>query len=149
MENKLSNQRKEMEILKQKFIDETVADGIPYTQEEIASLIRKIPIATFNQGTLVAQSMVDYKEAKRNLKKVYNTKLLEANYDQDLKSAGERKAWAENSKEYEDAEIELIIADGNYKAADLHYKAYENLFTAVKKAASLIEDQNKAASRGY
>jgi len=149
MENKLATQRKQLEELKQKFIDETVADGIPYTQQQVEVLITKIPIAIFNQGTALTQAMVDYKEAKRNLKKIYNMKLIEANYDEDLKSAGERKAWAENHKETQEAEEDLIIAEGNYKAAELHYKAYENLFTAVKKMATLIEDQNKAASRGY
>ena len=149
MDDKLTSQRKSLEALKQQFIDETVADGIPYTQQEVEILIKKIPIAIFNQGNELTTAMLTYKEAKRNLKKVYNQKLIEANFDSDFKSANERKAFAENSKEYDEAEQDLIIAEGNWRAAELHYKAYENLFTAVKKIAGLIEDQNKAASRGY
>lgn len=149
MDNKLAAQRKELESLKQKFVDETVADGIQYTEEEIRLLIKKIPIAIFNQGNVLTEAMINYKEAKRVFKKTYNMKLIEANYDEDLKSAGERKAWAENHPETESAEQDVIIAEGKYKAAELHYKAYENLFTAVKKIASLIEDQNKAQTRNY
>lgn len=149
MDNKLATQRKQLEELKQKFIDETTASGIQYTEQEVRLLIKQIPIAIFNQGNKLVETMTEFKDAKRNLKRVYSQKLLEANYDEELKSAGERKAWAENHKEYQEAEENLIILEGNYKAAELHYKAYENLFTAVKKIASLIEDQNKAASRGY
>ena len=149
MDNKLAIQRKDLEAMKQQFVDETIASGIEYTEEEIRLLIKKIPIAIFNQGTKLVENMMTFKEAKRKLKIVYNQKLIEANYDEDLKSAGERKAYAENTKEYSEAEENLIITEGNYKAAELHYKAYENLFTAVKKIASLIEDQNKAQSRNY
>lgn len=148
-EEKLSIQKIELEKLKQQFENETVASGTVYTIEELQKLLRSIPISIFNQGNKVVECLIDFKNKKRELRKVYSSKLLEANFDHDLKSAGERKAWVENSQEYLSAEEELILSEGNYKASDLHLEAYNNLFTAVKKAASLITEQDKAQSRNY
>lgn len=147
MNEELTKQKAELEKLKQEFDQEALPDSQRWNEEEIMSLLRKLPVAIFNQGNRVVEKMVEMKMAKQKLRKVYAVKLLEANYDPDLKAANERKAWTENQPDYLEAESELIIAEGAYKAAELHYTAYENLYTAVKKASSIVTNQNLNQTR--
>jgi hypothetical protein len=147
MDEKIKDQKSLLVKLRKEFAEESDPSGETWTEYEIQQLLKKIPIAMYNQGDKVVQAMIELKMAKQNIRKIFTTKVLEANYDADLKSATERKAWAENSPEYLKAEEEQIIAEGNYKAAELHLAAYDNLFTAVKKASSLVELQNRAQFR--
>ena len=147
MEDKLAQQRKELIKLQQRFEEDSQPVGEMWTSEQIQKLLRNLPIVMHSQGNQVVQSLVEFKQSKVNLKRVYSTKLLEANYDEDFKSAAERKAYAENSSEYREAEDDVIIKEGNYKAAELRYNAYEALYTAVKKASSMILEQDKAQNR--
>jgi hypothetical protein len=110
-------------------------------------LLKKLPDAMFHQGKKLVEALVEFKDKKQALKTVYSRKLLEANYDEDLKAANERKAWAESHPEYLTAEEDLIIAEGNYKAAELHYSAYDNLYTAVKKASGMVTNQGLNQNR--
>lgn len=142
MEDELTKQRNELAKLKLEFEQETLPDGQRWNEDEIMSLLRKLPVAMYNQGNKVVESMVAMKLAKQKVRKVFTEKLLQANYDADLKAANERKAWAENQPDYLSAEEELIMAEGAYKAAELHYTAYESLYTAVKKASAIVTNQN-------
>lgn len=146
-DQKILEQQQALAVMKQKFEKESTPDGQTWNEYEIQQLLRSLPVAIYNQGNKVVETLVIMKTAKQKLKTVYNAKLLDANYDPDLKAANERKAWAENQKEYLDAEIELIIAEGNYKAAELHYTAYDNLYTAVKRASSMVANQNMVQTR--
>jgi len=143
MENQeLIKQRADLIKLKEEFDQESLPDGQRWNEDDIMSLLRKLPVAIFNQGNKVVETMVVMKLAKQEVRKVFTKKLLEANYDPDLKAANERKAWAENQSEYLEAEEKLIMAEGSYKAAELHYQAYDNLYTAVKKASAIVTNQN-------
>lgn len=142
MENELTEQRNALIKLKEEFDQEAMPDGQRWNEEEIMSLLRKLPVAIFNQGNKVVETMVAMKLAKQEVRKIYTSKLLQANYDADLKAANERKAWAENQPDYLEAETKLILAEGAYKAAELHYNAYDNLYTAVKKASAIVTNQN-------
>ena len=138
----LTKQKQELAELKQKFEQESLPDDQRWNEDEIMSLLRKLPVAIYNQGNEGVTTMVAMKIAKQNLRKTFTSNLLRANYDSDLKAANERKAWAENQPDYLKAETELILAEGAYKAAELHYTAYENLYTAVKKASQIVTNQN-------
>lgn len=142
MNEELTKQHAELVKLKEEFDQEAMPDGQRWNEDEIMSLLRKLPVAIFNQGNKVVETMVAMKLAKQEVRKIFTQKLLEANYDADLKAANERKAWAENQPEYLKAEADLIMAEGAYKAAELHYNAYDNLYTAVKKASAIVTNQN-------
>lgn len=140
--NKLEAQRRELVKLKQEFENESTPGGEMWNEDEIRQLLKQLPLALFNQGNRVVEAMVDAKTKKQMLKKIYSQNLLIANSDKSLKAANERKAWAENQENYLEAEEAVIIAEGAQKAAELHYAAYENLYTAVKKASSMVTGNN-------
>lgn len=142
MNEKLQDQKSLLIQLKSEFDENSAPDGQKWTESDIEMLLKKLPVAIFNQGNKQVEAMVKMKLAKQELRKIFTKKLLEANYDSDLKAANERKAWAENQDEYLEAEENLILAEGEYKAAELHYTAYDNLFTAVKKASAIVTQQN-------
>lgn len=142
MDQKIVEQKKLLVKLRQEFENTSKPSGQTWNEHEIQQLLRSLPEAIFRQGNNVTATMVQMKTAELNLKKVHSQLSLQANYDPELKAAGDRKAFVENHIDYQKAEEEVIIAKGNYKAAELHYAAYESLFTAVKKAASIVTDQN-------
>ena len=141
MDDKIKDQKQALALMKSEFERESRPSGEVWTEEEIQQLLRSLPVAIYNQGIKVVETMVAYKEAKLKLKQAFNSNLLEANFDPDLKSAAERKSWSENQRNYIEAEENTIISEGNFKGAELHYEAYESLYTAVKKAAALLPSQ--------
>jgi hypothetical protein len=96
--------------------------------------------------------MIDFKDAKRKLKKEQAIAMMQAQAKPELTAADDRKAWAYDRKNVEDAEIDLINAEAAYKMAEFHLAAYDNLYMAIKKLVEMRIEQNRAqanAERQY
>lgn len=150
MEDKLLATRLLIKDLKQQVeFDIDVSDDIKYTDEQIEKLLKKLPVVMFQAAQTIVLRLIDFKEAKRKLKKEIAKQTMNANANGDLTAAPDRKAWAESRPEVETAEIELINAEAEYKMAELHYDSYDNLFTAIKKLSTMRAEQNKLQNTNY
>lgn len=132
--------------------DTDVAEEMAYTDEEIQKLLKKLPVVMFQAAQSVVIKLMDYKEAKRKLKKEYAIAMMKAQHQDDLSAAEDRKAWANDQDNVEQAEIDLINAEAEYKMAEFHLNAYDNLYMAIKKLVEMRMEQNKAqdnADRSY
>lgn len=132
--------------------DTDVANEMAYTDEEIQKLLKKLPVVMFQASQAEVIKMIDYKEAKRKVAHVKAIAMMQANHKADLTAADDRKAWAYTQKSVEDAEIDLINAEAEFKMAERHYAAYDNLYMAVKKLVEMRIAQNSAqnqADRSY
>jgi len=125
-----------------------VTNEVKYTDEEIERLLRKLPVAMFQATQTIVLRLMDYKEAKRYLKKTLAIEMMKANQNKKLTAAPDRKAWAENSKAVEKAEIAVINAEAQHKIAEFRFEMLDNLYMAVKKMVIMRTDQNQAEN-GY
>lgn len=127
--------------------DITITNEIKYTDDEIEILLRKLPVAQFQAAQTIVLRLIDYKEARRRLKKEFAIQMIKANAKDKLTSAADRKAWAENTNTVEKAEIELINAEAQYKIAEFRFDMLDNLYLAVKKMVIMRTSQNEAEER--
>lgn len=147
-EKALAITKQEITALKQYMeSDIDVSDEIAYTDEQIERLLKKLPVVMFTAAQNVVLKLIELKEAKRRLKKTFAVEMMKARQDATLTAVGDRKAVAEGSQEVEDAEIVLINAEAEFKMAEFHYEAYDNLYTAIKKLSTMRIEQNKAQDR--
>lgn len=148
--DKIALTKREITSLKQSLeADINVKDEIKYTDEEIEKLLKKLPVVMYQAAEVIVLRLIDYKEAKRVLRKTMAMQLMTANQNPELTAAPDRRAWAENRPEVENAEIDLINAEAEYKIAEFHYEAYDNLYNAIKKLSSMRIEQNKAQQRSH
>jgi len=152
-ESRLEASRKQVRDLKITLEHDTnPADVLPYSDDEIQRLLRKLPVVMFHASQSVVLKLIDFKEAKRKLKKEQAIAMMQANHRADLTAADDRKAWAYSQKNVENAEIELINAEAEAKMAEFHFAAYDNLYMAIKKLVEMRIAQNAAqdnADRAY
>lgn len=152
-EQRLAKSRQEVNDLKIALeSDISTADALPYTDQEIQILLKKLPVVMFRASQTEVLKMIDLKDAKRKLKKEQAIAMMQANTKKDLTAADDRKAWAYTQKNVEEAEIALIEAEAASKMAELHFAAYDNLYMAVKKLVEFRIAQNAAqanADRAY
>lgn len=147
-EKALALTKREIEALKQTLdTDINIEDEIAYTDDQIERLLKKLPVVMYDAAQRIVLRLIEFKEAKRRLKKTLAMEMMKARQDPKLTAAGDRKAVAENSQAVEDAEIVLINAEAEYRIAEFHYQAYDNLYTAVKKLSSMRTEQIKAQER--
>lgn len=116
-----------------------------YTIDQVETLLKKLPRTKFMAAQEVANKLILFKEAKRNLKKVQAQQMMIANANPALTAAPDRKAAADNSDEVEMAEIQLIDAEAQMKMAEFLHEAHDDLFTAVKKIAAIKIAQEEDA----
>jgi hypothetical protein len=99
-----------------------------------------------SQSTVL--KFIDFKDAKRKVKKELALAMMQANQMKDeLSSAEDRKAWAQNADNVEKAEIDLIQAEAEFRMAEFHFQAYDNLYMAVKKMIDMRMAENAAQER--
>lgn len=150
---KLDQAKKQITALKIQLEHDTdVANEMAYTDEEIQKLLKKLPVVMFHAAQAVVIKLIDFKEAKRRLKKEHAIAMMKAQNKKDLSAAEDRKAWANDQKNVENAEIDLINAEAEYKMAEFHMAAYDNLYMAIKKLVEMRIAQNAAqdnADRSY
>lgn len=126
------------------------ADLEPFSEAEIQSLLSNLPKTIYAYGIDKKEKFTKWEEAKSQVKLQRALKMLEAGVlkaRKDLASEGDRKAWVDSRDEVINAETAEITAHGAYIAAELLEKHAENLFVAVRKAASMIEQDNKSMAR--
>lgn len=129
--------------------DINVTNELTYTDEEIERLLRKLPVVMFQAAQTIVLKLIEFKEAKRRLKKEFAIQMMKANHNKALKAAPDRKAWAEDTKEYERAEIAVINSEAEYKIAEFRLEMLENLYLAVKKMVVMRTAQAEAEDRYY
>lgn len=129
--------------------DIDIKNELKYTDEEIEKLLRKLPVVMFQAAQTIVLRLMDYKEAKRRLKKEFAVQMMKANHDKKLTAAPDRKAWAENTKQFEQAEIAVINAEAEYKIAEFRLEMLENLYLGVKKMVVMRTAQAEAEDRYY
>jgi hypothetical protein len=104
----------------------------------------------FHQSQKVVLAFIDWKDAKRKVKKEFALSMMEANTKKDklgLTSEADRRAWAQYRKNVELAEVEEIQAEAQYRMAEFHFQAYDNLYMAVKKMTDKRMAENAAQAR--
>lgn len=150
-EDQLNIARKNVEVLKiQLEQDIDVGNEMSYSDEELKRLLKRLPVVMFQASQKVVLKFIDFKDAKRMVKKELAVSMMQANALKDsegLTSSEDRKAYAQNSKNVEKAEVELIQAEAEYRMAEFHFNAYDNLYMAVKKTADMRMAENAAQER--
>lgn len=149
IEDKLAQARTNVEILKVQMNDDiSVTNELAYTDSELERLLKRLPVVMFQQSQSVVLKFIDFKEAKRKVKKELALAMMQANEKKsDLTSVDDRKAWAQNTRKVELAEVELIQAEAAFKMAEFHFQAYDNLYMAVKKMIDSRMAENAAQRR--
>lgn len=128
-------------------------EGVPvevidrYSDDQIQTLLKRLPRTKYSAAEEVAAKLVEYKDAKRNLDKVKAQQHMRARGKNELTSDGDRKAWAATQPETQEAESMLITAEAEYKMAEMRYEAYDDLFNAVRKLANIRLAQNTAVEQ--
>lgn len=148
VEDKLAIARRNVEVLKVQMDDDIdVKNEMSYSDEELKRLLKKLPVIMFQASQSVVMKFIDFKDAKRMVKKEFAIAMMQANSQPDLKSAEDRKAWAQNTKIVDDAEVDLINAEAAFRMAEFHFQAYDNLYMAVKKMTDMRMAENAAQDR--
>lgn len=122
-----------------------VKDIDRYTTEQVETLLKKLPRTKYVAAQDIVQHLITFKDAKRNLNKVKAQMMMKAGSQPDLGAAADRKAWADERPEVEAAEISLIDAEAHLRIAEFLHEAHDDLFTAVKKIASIKIEQDRDA----
>ena len=115
-----------------------------YTEVEILRLLASLPKPKYVYGAEVIEKGKILDEKKFELKRAMATAHIEANTYKDslnLSSADDRKAYAMNDKEVIKAEVAVVEATGDYEFAKLQFGYADDLFIAVRKAATIVEKQ--------
>jgi hypothetical protein len=151
IDDQLAEARKNVEILKVQMEDDIdIKNEMSYSDEELQRLLRRLPVVMFQASQKVVLRFIDFKDAKRNVKKEMAIAMMQANAMKDsegLTAEADRKAYAQNSAGVEQAEIAEIQAEAEYRMAEFHFQAYDNLYMAVKKMADMRMAENAAQAR--
>ena len=112
---------------------------------QVAHMVTAIPERKWNSAQAVVNGTIAHKDAKAKLKRIKAQKQLEANANKETYgSAEDRKAYTENSREVQSAEVDLINAEAELLSAKLAYECLDDLYNAGKKIMSYLLAQNKA-----
>jgi hypothetical protein len=151
IDDQLTEARKNVEVLKiQLEQDIDVANEMAYSDAELQRLLKRLPVVMFQASQRVVLKFIDFKDAKRNAKKELAIAMMRANALRDkegLTSEKDRSAWAQNQKNVDTAEIAVIQAEAEYRMAEFHFNAYDNLYMAVKKMTDMRMAENAAQER--
>lgn len=149
VDRQLDVARQNVEILKiQLEQDIDVGNEMAYSDEELKRLLKRLPVVMFQASQKTVLKFIDFKEAKRRVKKELAIAMMQANANKDkLTSAEDRKAYAQNAKNVEVAEVAVIQAEAEYRMAEFHFSAYDNLYMAVKKMVEMRMAENAAQER--
>jgi hypothetical protein len=147
--DQLVEARKNIEVLKVQMDDDIdVTNELAYSDEQLKRLATKLPRIMFQASQSTVLKFIDFKDAKRKVKKELALAMMQANQMKDeLSSAEDRKAWAQNADNVEKAEIDLIQAEAEFRMAEFHFQAYDNLYMAVKKMIDMRMAENAAQER--
>ena len=151
IDDQLAEARKNVEILKVQMEDDIdVKNEMSYSDEELQRLLRRLPVVMFQASQKVVLRFIDFKDAKRRVKKEMALAMMQANAVKEtegLTAENDRRSWAQRQKNVEDAEIAEIQAEAEYRMAEFHFNAYDNLYMAVKKMADMRMAENAAQAR--
>ena len=107
-------------------------------------MLASLPKTKYVYGAEVIEKGKILDEKKFELKRAMATAHIEANTYKDslnLSSADDRKAYAMNDKKVIEAEVAVVEATGDYEFAKLQFGYADDLFIAVRKAATIVEKQ--------
>jgi len=151
IEDGLAIARKNVEMLKVQMNDDIdVANEMAYSDAELQRLLKRLPVVMFQASQKVVLKFIDFKDAKRLVKKEMAIAMMNANARKDkdgLTAESDRKAWAQRQANVEKAEVAEIQAEAEYRMAEFHFQAYDNLYMAVKKMADMRMAENAAQER--
>lgn len=149
--DQLAKARENVEILKVQLDEDIdVANEMAYSDAELQRLLKRLPVVMFQASQRVVLKFIDFKDAKRMVKKELAIAMMQANAQRTadtLTSEKDRTAWAQNQKKVEEAEIAVIQAEAEYRMAEFHFNAYDNLYMAVKKMTDMRMAENAAQER--
>lgn len=115
IDDQLAKARENVEILKVQLEEDIdVANEMAYSDAELQRLLRKLPTVMFQASQRVVLKFIDFKDAKRMVKKELAIAMMQANAMRDsegLTSEKDRTAWAQNQPNVDKAEIDLIQAE--------------------------------------
>lgn len=123
-----------------------------FTADEIGRLLAVLPKTIYQYGIEAKKLLNVLNEAKNSSKKtrarVWLTSIVyKKQHPDELTSEGDRRAWVEAHDDVINADVAEIMAQSDYEMAVLRMEYADDLFTAVRKAASLIEKQEQAVRR--
>lgn len=151
IDDQLAIARKNVEVLKVQLEEDIdVANEMAYSDAELQRLLKRLPVVMFQASQRVVLKFIDFKDAKRMVKKELAVAMMQANALRDkegLTSEKDRTAWAQNRKAVDTAEIAVIQAEAEYRMAEFHFNAYDNLYMAVKKMTDMRMAENAAQER--
>lgn len=151
IDDQLAIARKNVEVLKVQLEEDIdVANEMAYSDAELQRLLKRLPVVMFQASQRVVLKFIDFKDAKRMVKKELAVAMMQANALRDsegLTSEKDRSAWAQNQKNVDVAEIAVIQAEAEYRMAEFHFNAYDNLYMAVKKMTDMRMAENAAQER--
>lgn len=151
IDDQLTEARKNVEVLKiQLEQDIDVANEMAYSDAELQRLLKRLPVVMFQASQRVVLKFIDFKDAKRMVKKELAVAMMQANALRDkegLTSEKDRSAWAQNQPNVDKAEVAVIQAEAEYRMAEFHFNAYDNLYMAVKKMTDMRMAENAAQER--
>lgn len=116
----------------------------------VATMISSTPQRKWNAAQAIVNATVEKKECEGRLKVLKATKMLEASSAAKkgkLSNADDRKAYVDNDKAVQAAEIDLINAEAELAAAKLGYECLDDLFTAGKKIMDWLSEQERATKQ--
>lgn len=149
--DQLAVARQNVEMLKVQMNDDIdVANEMSYSDAELQRLLKRLPVVMFQASQKVVLKFIDFKDAKRRVKKEMALAMMHANANKEsdgLTAESDRKAWAQRQANVEEAEINEIQAEAEYRMAEFHFQAYDNLYMAVKKMADMRMAENAAQER--
>lgn len=111
---------------------------------KIANMVSSLPPRKWNAAQAVVNATIAKKRADQKLRKVKAQQMMIARNNPTLKAAPDRTAWVDNQFEVQQAELEVITADGMLTAAKLAYECLDDLFTAGKRIMEYLIKQDRA-----
>jgi 3-mercaptopyruvate sulfurtransferase SseA len=121
-----------------------------YTTDQVETLLKKLPISKYKAAQEMVSALIVMKDAKRHLSKTRAQALMRATgHRETLTNAQDRKAWADEQPEVEEAEMNLISAEARLKMAELKLEAMDDILNAVKKIASIRIEQDKDQANAH
>jgi hypothetical protein len=112
----------------------------------ISTMISSLPERKWNAAQAVVNNTIAKKAADQSLKVARAKAGLTAStrkVELELASADDRRAWVDSQDEVQDAEIDAIDAEAELIAAKLAYECLDDLFTAGKRIAQYLVEQDK------
>ena len=114
------------------------------SQAQITFQLTRLPRQKVEASKLVHSSRSKLQQAEFDLKRVMAKQQMIAVAKKEvleLSSDADRKAWVLEQKEVIEAEMALIQARADHEAAKVIWGYFDDMFTSVRKQATLIEKQ--------